>query len=94
MAAFPIFVVDEDAAEVIRFDNDREMQWMEPVDVEDGVYTAFDALGRPVALQIVEVRRKFLGLIPKMVQEIVPGDVTGETNEQRARELMGKAQKR
>jgi hypothetical protein len=42
----------------------------------------------------VEVRRKFLGLIPKVVQEIVPGDVTGEANEQRAHELMGKAQKR
>jgi hypothetical protein len=93
MAAFPIFVID-DAQEVIRFDSDREMHWMEAVDVEDGVYTAFDGLGRPIALKIVEVRRKFLGLIPKVVQEIVPGDVTGEANEQRAHELMGKAQKR
>ena len=93
MAAFPIFVIN-DVEEVIRFDTDREMQWMEPVDVEDGVYTAFDGLGRPVALKIVEVRRKFLGLIPKIVQEIVPGEVKGEANEQRAQELMGKALKR
>jgi hypothetical protein len=93
MAAFPIFVIN-DVEEVIRFDSDREMQWMEPVDVEDGVYAAFDGLGRPVALKIVEVRRKFLGLIPKIVQEVIPGDVTGEVNEQRAQELMGKAQKR
>jgi hypothetical protein len=93
MAAFPIFVIN-DVEEVIRFDSDREMQWMEPLDVEDGVYVAFDGLGRPVALKIVEVKRKFLGLIPKIVQEVVPGDVTGEVNEQRAQELMGKAQKR
>jgi hypothetical protein len=93
MAAFPIFVVDEDAAEVIRFDNDREMQWMEAVDVEDGVYTAFDGLGRPIGLKIVEVRRRFLGLIPKIVQEIVPGEILGQADEQRAKELMGRAQK-
>jgi hypothetical protein len=90
-AAFPIYVVDE--AEVIRFDNDREMQWMELADVEDGVYTAFDGLGRPIALRIVEVRRKFLGLIPKIVQEVVPGEILGHADEQRAKELMVKAQK-
>jgi hypothetical protein len=92
MAAFPIFVID-DAKDVIRFDTEREMQYMEAVDVRDGVYKAFDGLGRPLSLKIVEVRRKFLGLIPKIVEEIIPGEVTGEANEQRARELMGRAQK-
>jgi hypothetical protein len=92
MVAFPIFVVD-DGKDVIRFDNEREMQWMEAVDVRDGVYTAFDGLGRPLSLKIVEERRKFLGLIPKIVEEVVPGEIIGEPNERRVQELLGKAQK-
>ena len=86
MAAFPIFVVD-DAQDVIRFDNDREMQWMEATDVEGGIYRAFDALGRPISLKIVQVRRKFLGLIPKLVDEVIPGEVNGDVDEKRASSL-------
>jgi hypothetical protein len=92
MAAFPIFVID-DARDVLRFDSEREMQWMEAVDVRDGVYTAFDGLGRRVSLKIVEARRKFLGLIPTIVEEIAPGEITGEADEALVQKLMSKAQK-
>ena len=52
-ATFPVFVLERDSGEVMRFDTIHQMQrQLERIDVENGEYRAWDADGRELVLKV------------------------------------------
>jgi hypothetical protein len=50
---FPVFVRTTDSGDIDRFDSFRTMQaYLEPIDVENGEYEAWDAVGMPLKLTV------------------------------------------
>ena len=50
---FPVFVLAKDSGEVLKFNSLEEMQtYMEPIDVENAEYEAWDRAGRPLRLAV------------------------------------------
>jgi hypothetical protein len=54
---FPVFVLAKDCGEVMRFDSPEELEWLEPVDVENNEYDARDAGGKVLSFVATKASR-------------------------------------
>jgi len=67
---FPIFVSEPN--DLYAFDSLSDLQLhLEPVDVEDGIYEAYDSEGRRLSLRAMGVRRGWLGSIDQHKASII-----------------------
>lgn len=54
---FPVYVVAKDCGDVMRFDSERELYYLEAVDVRNDKYEGCDANGRILRLEATEDSR-------------------------------------
>ena len=49
-AIYPLFILEEDDLSLRKVDSERELDWYERIDVEDGAYRGWDSHWRPFRL--------------------------------------------
>jgi hypothetical protein len=81
-AAFPVYALAKDSGEVMEFPSLRAMQaYMEPIDVENDEYGAWDRDGYLLRLSVTEPKSAWLHIVK----------TEGQANEQEFSRLKGRA---
>ena len=87
----PLIVLADDGLHVFRSAAAAAL-YLEPIDVRDGEYTAYDIAGRPVALGIHAVPyRTLFGLLRRTVEHVSIGKPGGMSREAELRQRLSAA---
>ena len=62
--AFPVYVLAKDCGDVMEFPSWRSMQaYLEPIDVENGEYEAWDGNGSLIAVSVTKLKSAWLNIV-------------------------------